>query len=160
MPWTTATTRSTGFNVTAAVWNAEHVDNMNYLKRPAVQTFTADVSVTGTSAVQIVSLGALTYEATPYLFEFWCSRVAVGASGNLTISLRDVTTEVGIILQPAASVTIHAVYWAQEITPTAASHTYNIAATNGASQTSTVNAGAGGPGVRLPGTMRVTRVPA
>ena len=28
MPWTTATTRSSGFAVTAAVWNAEHVDNM------------------------------------------------------------------------------------------------------------------------------------
>lgn len=165
MAWTTATTRATGFGVTAAVWNAELVDNMNFLKRVAYVEFTADVSVTATSvgtANQIVSAGAITYEASPHLIEFYCPRATNAAVVNHLI-LRDGTTVLGTLLSNAASANVAGVYARRDLTPTAASHTYNIASWNAAAGTWTYQALTGGAtgdaSTFLPGFIRVTRVP-
>src|SRR5688572_33498207 len=39
MPWNTTTVRSSGFVVTAAVWNDELVENMKHLEEVAFATF-------------------------------------------------------------------------------------------------------------------------
>lgn len=165
MPWTTATTRSSGFTVTATVWNSEHVDNMNFLKRVAFQTFGADVSVTATTvgtANQIVSAGAVTYEAVPHRICFYCPRATNAAVVNHLI-LRDSTTVIGTLMSHAASANVGGVYGETTLTPTAASHTYNVASWNAAAGTWTYQAGAGGAAgdtsTFLSGWIAVYRVP-
>jgi len=165
MPWTTATTRATNYNVTAAVWNAEHVDNMNFLKEVNYTEYTATVSVTATTegtANQIVSSGAITYEAVPHMIEFFSPRVTPVASGVvLRFVLEDSTTVIGHIGRVelnATGTSAVPVFLARRLTPTAASHTYNVRAYT-ASGTASVEAGAGGAGILLPGFIRIFRVP-
>jgi hypothetical protein len=167
MPWTTATTRSTGFLVTAAVWNSEHVDNMNFLKEVNYTQFTADVSITATTdatAQTVVSSGAITYENVPHLIEFFSPWVIpdAGAIGRqLILNLYDGSTDLGRIGQvrtPAAQNSAFTCKLERRLTPTAASHTYIIKAWVSAG-TGTVSAGAGGTATPLPGFIRVTRVP-
>jgi hypothetical protein len=50
MAWTAPVTRATDYLVTAAVWNAEHVDNLNLV--PHVIFKTADESVVASTALQ------------------------------------------------------------------------------------------------------------
>jgi hypothetical protein len=159
MAWTTATTRSSGFAVTAAVWNSEHVDNMNFLKQVNRTDFTADVSITTTAIIDIVSSGAITYTNVPHIIEFSCPRIVCGASGALHIKLQDGATDLGIIFDPPINTTTTAVHVAVPITPSAASHTYKITGTNQSSQTSTVRAGAGGAATYMPGFIRIFRIP-
>jgi hypothetical protein len=165
MPWTTATTRATGFKVTAAVWNSEHVDNMNFLKEVAYAEFTADVSVTATTvgtANQIVSSGAATYEAVPHWIEFSCVR-ASSSTGALNVIVRDGTTVLGCLMFLPASTTIAPVRCRYRLTPTAASHTYNIAGWLSAAGTWVFETGTGGAAgtgnEAVPGSISVTRVP-
>lgn len=165
MPWTSAVTRTTGYGVTAAVWNSEHVDNMNFLKEVAYTQFTGNVSstaITVGTAGQFVSAGAITYEDVPHLIEFYCPRFAIGAAGAYII-LRDGTTVLGVLDWIEASAKRHAVYVARRLTPTAASHTYNIAAWLQAAGTITAEAGSGGAAgdntAELPGFLRITRIP-
>lgn len=166
MPWTTATTRASGYVVTAAVWNAEHVDNMNYLKEVGYTAYTADVSVTATTvgtANQIVSSGAITYEAVPHYIEFFSPYVNFAAVSTFFI-LRDSTTVIGTIGRSDSSVgTDYPVFLVARVTPTAASHTYNIAAWQSSAGTTTVNAGTGGAAgdttTDLAGFIRIRRVP-
>lgn len=165
MAWTSAVTRATGYGVTAAVWNSEHVDNMNFLKRVGNTEFTADVPITGTTAAtanQIVSAGAITYEAVPHLVEFFACRYTAPAQLT-TFIFRDGTTILGTFVRLSASEDAPSLTFRREFTPTAASHTYNIAAWVGAASTGTVEAGSGGAAgdatTYLPGFIRVTRVP-
>ena len=165
MPWTTAVTRSSGFSVTAAIWNSEHVDNLNYLKRVAYTEFTADVNVTATTvgtANQIVSSGAITYEAVPHQIEFYCPRVDQAAVTSFLI-LRDGTTVLGTMARMAASQNEPGIWTCRVLTPTAASHTYNLAGYNGAAGTWTYNAGSGGAAgdatTDFPGFIAIYRVP-
>jgi hypothetical protein len=167
MPWTTAVTRSSGFSVTAAVWNSEHVDNMNFLKEVGYTQFTSAVSVTATTdatADTVVSSGAITYEAVPHLIEFFvrAARPDSGAAGrNLNIALYDSTTSlglIGLVQTPAAATMWVPVYAMRRLTPTAASHTYIVKAWVNAG-TGNIDAGAGGAGVGMPGFIRITRVP-
>ena len=166
MAWTTATTRSTGFSVTAAVWNAEHVDNMNFLKEVAYQEFTADVTSSSTTvgtATQIVSAGAITFEAVPHLIELWCSRAFAGTA-QMNVILRDSTTVLGTVALAAGSSSASTPFHAfRRITPTAASHTYNFAVWNASAATATFKAGTGGAAgdgsTLMPGYIRITKVP-
>jgi hypothetical protein len=164
VPWTSPSTRSSGHLVTAANWN-ELVNNLLFLKRVAYTEFTADVATTATTvagATQIVSAGAVTYENVPHIIEFYCPVVVTGATGGSNIILRDGSTVLGTIARLGASTT--AVVKAERIiTPTAASHTYNIAAWHNSAGTDTYNAGTGGTAgdatTDLPGFIRVTRIP-
>lgn len=157
MPWTTITTRVTGTTITAVMWN-EIVDNLNFLKEVAYQEFIADASVTATTEVtasDIVSSGAITYEAVPHMIEFFASRVSAGA-GGITLVLKDGATVVGYIGSLSASIGVPMLV-RRRLTPTAASHTYKVAAFV-ASGTTTVRAGTGGSD-DLPGYIRITRIP-
>jgi hypothetical protein len=166
MAWTTATTRSSGFSVTASVWNAEHVDNMNFLKRVNYTEFTSDVNVSATTvgtANTIVSSGAITYENVPHLIEFWCAGVtSVGAITN--IILKDSSTVLGTLnVIPSGGNGASPLYCARVLTPSAASHTYSVAGWVESADTVVFEAGTGGTAgnstTYLPGYIAVYRVP-
>jgi hypothetical protein len=161
MAWTTTTTRSSGFLVTAAVWNNEHVNNMQHLEEVAHVDFTADVSVTATTvatANQIVSAGALTYEAVPHYIEFCATRID-GGTQLFFLILRDATTVLGTLTWFPVSSVQGPVCRGYRLTPTAASHTYNVAGWNNAAATTTVQSGTGGAAgdttTALPGYIRI-----
>jgi hypothetical protein len=165
MAWTTATTRATDFFMTAAIWNAEHVDNMNYLKEVNYTAFTGDVPISGTTvgtANQIVSSGAITYEAVPHLIECFLPRLTSAAS-VINFIVRDGSTVLGTLSQQNASVNAFGTTLAYRVTPTAASHTYNVAAWIASAGTWTVEAGTGGTAgdatTIVPGFIRIFRVP-
>ncbi len=164
MPWSLPATRSSGYTVTATNWN-ELVNDLRFLAEIAYQEFTADVSITATavgSANQIVSAGAATYEAAPILIEFWAARYTAPATTTQFV-LRDGTTVLGTFTQTVSNQNQMPIYFARRLTPTAASHTYNVAAWNSAAGTGTVKAGSGGTAgdasTFLPGYIRVTYVP-
>jgi hypothetical protein len=153
MAWTTAVTRASGYGVTAAVWNTEHVDNMNYLKEVGYSQVTSDVTVTATSeatATAVVALGAITYEAVPHMIEF----SAPDARPNTTA----VVGVWGRIATPAASGNLVPVRLGYRFTPTAAAHTYNVKCWVSVSS-GLVQAGAGGSATHGPAWLRITRIP-
>ena len=165
MAWTTATTRATNFEVTAAVWNSEHVDNMNFLKEVNYTEYTSGVNITATavgSANQIVTSGAITYENVPHLIEFYCPRVT-SSTGNCWVILRDSTTVLGVMARYPGSDNPGECKATRRLTPTAASHSYNVAGWLSASGTWVFNAGtggaAGGDTENFPGYIRITRIP-
>src|SRR6266542_5785773 len=141
MAWVTPRTWVQGEVVTAAQLNEQLRDNISYLKDIAYVEFTANVSVTGTAFVDIVSSGAITYAATPIVIEFYCFNITCGASGILEVDIRDGATDLGKLIDLNTNETIRAPFSTRTLTPTAGSHTYTISAKNGASQTSTVRAG-------------------
>lgn len=159
MAWTTTTTRATGYTVTAAVWNAEHVDNLQHLEEVAYAEITSDVSVTATSEASptdVVSSGALTYEAVPHIIEWVCSGVAPGSGNQTIISLWDGTTQINRIAEHADS--ICASRATIRLTPTAASHTYRIRA-HRVTGNGTIRAGAAAAGAdNSPAFIRIYKV--
>jgi hypothetical protein len=164
MPWHNIASRATNYKVTAANWN-EMVDNMDFLAETGYAEFTANASITTTTvgtATQVVTLGALTYEAVPYMIEFFCGRVNAGANA-CNIILRDGTTVLGTLAQLASSTNNGAVYLTRRLTPTAGSHSYNVAAWNGGAATATFLAGTGGTAgdntTYLPGWIRAQALP-
>lgn len=164
MPWTSPSTRASGYLVTAANWN-EIVNDLLYLVPVNYTEYTADVAITATSvgtATQIVSSGAISYENVPHKIEFYCPVVVTGATGGTNIILRDGSTVLGTIARLGASTTA-VVQAERRLTPTAASHTYNIAAWHNSAGTDTYNAGTGGTAgdatTDLPGFIRITRMP-
>ena len=154
---------ATSETVTAAYLN-QLGNSLRFLKRVGETVFSADVSITATTAGtanQIASLGAITYENVPHLLEFHFVRYSAPVAIS-TFLLRDGTTILGTVTRNAASENIALPYFAYPITPTAASHTYNIAGFV-ASGTGTVEAGTGGTAgdatTYLQGFIRITRVP-
>ena len=157
---------ATSETVTAAYLN-QLGNSLRFLKRVGQTTFTSDVSVTATTeatAQQVASLGAITYEAVPHLLEFFSEsmRPDAGAAGRtIKLVLRDSTTVIGrlgAMITPAAANMFAPVYVCYEFTPTAASHTYNVATWVSAG-TGQINAGTGGADDSLQGLLRITRVP-
>ena len=157
--WTPLRTWTTGEVATPAMFNAQLRDNLDYTGDIAYVEFTADVSVTGTAFVDVVSSGVITYAATPIMIEFYARAVGAGGSGGLTLNLRDSTTDLGRFFGLSTNGIADGVYVARKLTPSAASHTYVISAQNLISQTSTVYAGAGGAGNYMPGFIRIRGVP-
>ena len=164
MPWTHISTHATGYLYTATdlnnAWN-----NLTFLEEVAYVEFTSDVSVTATTAGtanQIVSAGAITYENVKHKIEFWCARYSAPAQQTWFL-LRDGTTILGTLGNVQASDAEPGVTLERYITPTAASHTYNIASYLGGAGTGTFKAGTGGSAgdgtTYLPGFIRVTRIP-
>lgn len=140
-------------------------NSLRFISRVGYATATSDVSITATTvgtANQIISLGAITYENVPHLFEFYCPRVTA-STGGLNVILRDSTTVLGTWANAPASTPISGFYMAREFTPSAASHTYNVAAWLAAAGTWNFEAGSGGTAgdstTFLEIWMRATRVP-
>jgi len=164
MPWSIPSTRSTGYLVTATNWN-EVANDLGFLAEVAYVEFTGDVSITATTvgtANQVVSAGAVTYEAAKHKIEFWCARYTAPAQ-QTWIVLRDGTTVLGTWANVQASDAEPGFTLERYLTPTAASHTYNVAAYLGGAGTGTFKAGTGGAAgdgtTYLPGFIRVSRVP-
>lgn len=165
MPWVPITTRSTGYLFTASNFN-DVANNLNFLDEVNYTAFTSDVAISATTvgtANQIVSSGAITYEAVPHMIEFYSPRWNAG-TGACNLIIRDGTTVLGTLTQFVASVNHPDPYEYYRVTPTAASHTYNIAAWLGASGGSPLmRAGSGGSAgdatTFVPGFIRITRVP-
>lgn len=166
MPWTVATTRVTDFFVTAPIWNAEHVDNMNFLREVNYTPFTGDVSVTQTTvgtAQQIVTSGAITYEAVPHMVYFYCPFVNSGAV-QLRLIVRDGTTVLGTFARINASMVPGPIgELGFRVTPSAGSHSYNVAGWLSGAGTWTMEAGTGGAAgdatTDVAGYMRIARIP-
>jgi len=163
MAWTNPATRASNYKVTASNWN-ELVNNSLFLAEIGYQEFTSTVSSTATTvgtAVQIVSLGAITYTNNPIMLEFFTERVNSGATTAYGI-LRDGTTVLGTWLEMPPT-TQQSVYIVRRLTPTAASHSYNVACWNVGAATTSFNAGTGGAAgdttTRLPGFIRATNLP-
>lgn len=164
MPWSIPSTRSTGYLVTATNWN-EIANDLAFMAEVAYVEFTSDVSITATTvgtANQVVSAGAVTYEAVPHLIEFHAPRYTAPAQQTWHI-LRDGTTVLGTLGNTQASDAEPGITFMRRLTPTAASHTYNVASYLGGVGTGTYKAGTGGTAgdgtTYLPGWIRVTRIP-
>jgi len=165
MPWTNTTTRSAGFSVTAAVWNSEHVDNMNYFREVNYTAFTGDQTTSATTvgtATTIIatSPASIAYENVPHLIEFYCPSFGYAAN-SCNIIVKDSSTVLGTIGRTGASGTNFPLYCIWRVTPTAASHSYSIAAWLGGAGTATFNAGTGGTAgdstTDVAGFIRITR---
>ena len=165
MAWTSSiSTRATSYDVLASDWNVL-VNNLNFLAEVGYAEITANVSSSATTvgtAVQVVSLGAITYQNAPHLIEFSCPRLNASASNTTFVILRDGTTVIGTLADPAATTVQSSFYISRRLTPSAASHTYNVALWNAAG-TSTVLANSGGVAgdatALLPAGIRATRLP-
>ena len=123
------------------------------------------MDITGTSvgaANQIVSAGAVTYEAVPHRIEFYSPRVFI-ASAVLHLILRDGTTVLGTLGRFTSSEGGGPLSLNRRLTPTAASHTYNVAGWTVSAATHNVFGGTGGTAgdatTYLPGFIRIFRVP-
>lgn len=155
---------STSELVTAAQLNALG-NNHRFQAEVGYAETTSDTSVSGTTvgtANQVVSLGAISYDAVPTMFEFYAAR-ATSAASIMNIILRDGSTVLGTLAQFASGEASAPIYAAQRFTPTAASHTYNVAAWIQSAGTWTIEAGAGGTAGNattiLPAWIRATRIP-
>jgi hypothetical protein len=165
MPWNFVDTLITGHLVTAAEFD-EVAENLQFLEEVAYVEFTSDVSVTATTvatANQIVTTGPITLEAVPHLLEFYSPRVTVGTAQAFII-VRDGTTRKGTLANMTGGADATNPFYAPyRFTPTAASHTYNVAGWVASASTTTVTAGSGGSAgdasTRMPGFIRLTRVP-
>lgn len=164
MPFPSLPTRASGYGVTAANWN-DLVNFLNTLREVAYAEYTTAVACTATTvgtANQIVALGAATYEAVPHMLEFYCPRMGPSGSGASHLILRDGTTVIGTLLDYTSASTPGPAYAARRLTPSAASHNYNVAGWVAAG-TCTANAGTGGAtggaGDLLPGFIRAVPLP-
>jgi hypothetical protein len=159
MAWTTPATY-TNTLISATDMNQIR-DNLRELWHEISYTeFTSTVSVTSTnsaSPTDVVSSGAITYANVPHLIEFYAPQAAVETAKVLAVMLWDGTTDLGIIGQVgnAASNVAPSVFLARRLTPSAASHTYRIRAYVSAGTTTTIEAGVGGTGVLMPGSLRI-----
>lgn len=163
MAWVNPSTQTSGHLVTAGNWNT-FVNNFLHIDEIIYAEFTADQSITATTvgtAQQIVGSGSRTYEAVPTLIEFYCPRYTA-AVNTCNVILKDGSTVIGTIAQLAGSQNSSPFYTATRITPTAATHLYQISAWVSAAATGTFKAGTGGAAGDatsfMPGWIRCSRI--
>ncbi len=138
----------------AAVFPPGYV--MDYVEKTTPTTVSATTEGTPTD---VVVGNSVTFAAIPYRFEFFAPRVDVAASDVVRFALYDSTTSIGIwSVYTASSGTVtwqtH-VSLVRYITPTAAAHTYKVAAWRSSSN-GTVQAGVGGAAAFMPAFLRIT----
>lgn len=170
MAWSTPRTWSNGEIVNQTMLNTDVRDNMRELwHEVAYVEFTSTVTATaGThteaSPLDIVSSGAITYEANPIIVEFYVGTASFAGNGTTDssgISLWDGSTDLGRMFAEVSTMQTSfegPLNLFRRLTPTAASHTYKfrIWATSISSAASgKVAAGAGGTGTLMPGYIRV-----
>jgi hypothetical protein len=164
-PWVDPSTHTTGYKITSSDWN-QHTNNFLFLAELGYAEFTSTVTSAGNTvgtATQIVSLGAITYEAVPIMIEFSCARTSPASANSTYFVLRDGTTVLGTIAEFQAGSLGQPVKAQRRLTPTAASHTYNVAFWVVTTGTATATAGTGGAAgdstARMPGWIRATAIP-
>jgi hypothetical protein len=125
--------------------------------------FTATVVCSATTegtATTIVTASAFTFDgATPVIVEFFCPSVATGTTSPAFIILSDGGTSLGNVASTSISaLTIGPFYSRRRLIPSNASHTYSIRVyVTGSNNATNVQAGVGGPGVTLPGFIRISK---
>jgi len=129
----------------------------DYVERNTALTVTATTEGT---AQAFIDGNAVTYDGTTKVkIEFWCGFTA-NINDTGVITLLDGATAIGWLSQIGNnSATIQdnlAFYGCRFLTPTAASHTYHIAAWK-TSGTFIVTGGAGGAGTQVPAWYRITK---
>lgn len=123
------------------------------------------VSTTEASGTAIISPGALTFDGTAVIAEFFCpiANLPTAAAGNfLIVSLFEGATQITrLVAAQTPSVTAQegvALYGRYRFTPTAASHTYSVTAfANSTTGTPAIIAGAAGTGAYPPAFVRFTK---
>lgn len=150
-------------------WVAKYVTGeLAYVEFTSTKTAT---SSTETSAVTVVSAGALTFDgATKIRIEFFCPQLSVSDNTNgvvLTLFDGNTSTPLGQLHRQVSNSSGSvagsggAPHLVRELTPSAASHTYFVGILDAGAVTTThakANAGTGGTGALLPGFIRVVRV--
>jgi hypothetical protein len=121
--------------------------------------FTSDVTVDNTNEASpddVVSSGAVTYEAEKVCIEFFAWNVNIGTATFVQFNLWVGSTDLGHIAIARGTGAEETILARRYLTPSAGSHTYRIRAIVNTGS-GTVNAGAGGVAADLPGFIRVTR---
>lgn len=146
----------------AGVWQLPPAYEFGY------DQITAGVNVTGTSAATanaIITCAAHTFDGNPVILVFFSPEVACSttAASTMGISLWESGAPIGdlgfIRTDITASQDLKPVFLSYRFTPTAASHTYTIAAyTSSTTGTPSIQAGSGGSGVNLPAFARFIKV--
>jgi len=120
--------------------------------------FTGTVSVTGTTegtAVAVVTGNSITYDGSRVKVEFFAPEVTDSSvTTGYAVVLRD-STVLGHVRTAANTTGLKAVYGVVFDTPASGAHIYKVQAYG--SGTYSISGGAGGPGVLVPGFIRVTR---
>lgn len=127
--------------------------------------FTATVSVTGSevSPTDVVSAGAVTFDGTAVVVEFYSTQVSPASGTDLVaLSLWDGATDLGriAIVQNSVGASVQVappVLVRRKLTPSVGSHTYKIRGWKSTGNGSVI-AGAGGVGAYMPGYIRITKV--
>jgi hypothetical protein len=127
--------------------------------------FTADVTINTTvesSAVTIVTAAAFTPNGTDsFMIEFFCPQYQPGTSASeyMAATLWDGSTDLGWIgvMLGGTGALFSAQVMRRKVTPTSAAHTYSIRGHNSAAGNGIVHAGAGTPGLLLPGYIRISK---
>ena len=123
------------------------------------------VSTTEATGTTIISPGAITFDGTAVIVEFWAIEIdtsTVGVDQSVTVSLFESATQITRLYsgftQATASARSTGCYGKFRFTPTAASHTYTITAfASDVTGTPKVVAGSGGTGGKPPAFVRFTK---
>jgi hypothetical protein len=145
MPWNNITEYVFGETVEVAVWE-DLVENNAFQEEIGAASRSSDLAITATSvgaAQEIMTLGALTYEAVPTLFEVWIPRISAG-NAAFHLILREGSTVIETLLDGVANESEQGKLLGARLTPTAGSRTYNVAGWRAAGTDWTVRAGTGG----------------
>lgn len=129
-------------------------------------TTTVNVSsTTEATPTTVISPGAITFDGTPVIVEFFCPGVVTdtnAATDQLFVCLFEGATEITrlagcrtVVTAANAVIPVRAAY---RFTPTAASHTYTISAWAQGATAGQIQAGAGGTGTLAPAFVRFTKV--
>lgn len=113
------------------------------------------------SAVTVVSAGAITFDGTPVLIDFFCAGVTNASGATVIATLWDATTNLGFFGQDtlAGGSGVIPLRLSRRLTPSAGSHTYIVKGYSVGGGAGTVNAGAGGGAGAYPPTfIRITKV--
>ena len=135
---------------------------INYTQITASVNVVSTTEATGTT---IISPGAITFDGTAVIVEFYAYEVdtsTVGVDQSVLISLFEGATQITRLAagftQATASARTNNVYGRFRFTPTAASHTYTVTAfTTDVTGTPKVRAGSGGTGALPPAFVRFTK---
>jgi hypothetical protein len=146
----------------AGTWSFPPGFEINYTQITAPVNIVSTTEATGTT---ILSPGALTFDGTAVICEFFgnLSLPTAAASNLLVVSLFEGATQITELgtwrTEVTSPVPLAVAYCAFRFTPTAASHTYTITAfVSSTTGTPAVSGGPGGTGANPPAFVRFTKV--
>lgn len=154
MGWTPPRDWTNGEIPSQTDFNTHVRDNLRETWHEVAYTeFTASVSSSSATLIDVVSAGAVTYTGAPIFIEFFSPYVLSQAGGGRVALVGD-GVDLGNIVAGGADGSTGG---SRRLTPTAASHTYKIQICGtGGGGTSTATAGTGGVATNMPGFIRIT----